>query len=591
LLLGSKTKNMNLIWKYLKVNKRQVFLALGFSVISRVFSLFDFQIFRLLVDNYITKIQVISQSEFIFGVFYLLSLLAMIAVITRLTNNWQFYFSKIVVQKVGSRVYAEGITHSFTIPYQEFEDQKSGEIMQKMNNARENIQIFSVNFISVFTPLIFGIIFVVVFTFFVNLLLGVVFLITSLFLITIIYLLSRQTLEAQKRIGRESIILAGSVTETLRNVELVKGMGLEEQEIKRLNFANDELLRLHISRIKLARRLDFIQGILINLARLIILLIMLWLIYYQTITLGEFFSLFFYISFIFAPLSELGSIAMQYHEAVVGLNQLESILNIPSAVKPENGLKLENINSLSLNNVSFRYLDKGEASVKNINITVRAGETIAFVGPSGCGKTTLIKILVGLYAPEAGSLFFNQKDSVKIDFNYLRKKIGLVSQETQLFAGSIRDNLLFVKPEATEAECWEVLKNTLLLGVVERGDKGLDTVIGEGGMRLSGGERQRLAIARALLRKPDLLIFDEATSSLDVLTEKEISQTISRIEKQSSKTIIIIVSHRLSTVAHAKKIFVMNSGKIIDSGSHDELIKTNEFYASLWNEQAIINLD
>ena len=576
---------MKLVWKYLKKYNRLLISAIGFAAVARIVSLLDFKIFRLLVDDFIVKSKVLGRAEFVSGIMVLLLVLAAIALVTRFSKYWQYYFSNLATQKISSDLYAGGLSHVFLIPYRNFEDQKSAEIMQKLNHARETIQIFIFSFINGFFLSVLGVVVVIIFAFAVDPLLGAAFLLVSSVLMAVIFVLSFKTKSAQRAINRKTTILAGAATETLRNVELVKGMGLEWQETARLHAANDELLRLNIRKIDLIRRLDLIQGLLINSARISIMFLMLWLIYEGNMTLGEFFSMFFYASFIFTPLSDMGAVAVQYHETVAALEQMESILDIPTQTEPAGGLKAESIKSLDLAGVSFRYGENGEAGVRDVSLTASAGETIAFVGPSGCGKTTLVKLITGLYKPSHGSLRYNGVDSTEMDFNHLRRKIGLVTQESQLFAGSIRDNLLFVKPEATEQECLEALKNTLLTGIIERGSNGLDTVIGEGGMKLSGGERQRLAIARALLRKPDLLIFDEATSSLDSLTEREITQTIRQIESASPKLITILVAHRLSTVAHAKTIYVLDQGSVAASGSHSDLIAQNGLYACLWKEQ------
>jgi ATP-binding cassette subfamily B protein len=262
------------------------------------------------------------------------------------------------------------------------------------------------------------------------------------------------------------------------------------------------------------------------------------------------------------------------------------VLDIPPQPKPVGAVKFDKIHSVAFERAGFSYKSGEESGIKEISFSASSGKTIALVGPSGSGKTTLIKLLVGLYEPSAGKISFNGIDEKQIDYDDLRKKIGLVSQETQLFAGSIRDNLLFVRPEATDEECLKVLKDAAVSGIVDRGDKGLDTVIGEGGLKLSGGERQRLAIARALLRRPDMLIFDEATSSLDSLTEKGIIQTIKSIEQKSAELIIILISHRLSTVAHADVIYVLKEGKITEAGNHPELLALGGLYCALWHEQS-----
>jgi len=242
--------------------------------------------------------------------------------------------------------------------------------------------------------------------------------------------------------------------------------------------------------------------------------------------------------------------------------------------------------ALRFERVTFRYPARPEtAALDGITLDISPGESVALVGPSGSGKSTIIKLLAGLYQPTSGLIKFNGFASANLDINNLRARFGLVAQETQLFAGTVRENLLFVRPKATDEECLAVLETAAATPIMERGEQGLDTKIGEGGLKLSGGERQRLAIARALLRQPELLIFDEATSSLDSITEKAISETIRKIENYRSNLMTVLVAHRLSTVAHAHQIYVLEKGIIIEQGRHDELTSAGGLYAALWREQ------
>jgi len=397
-----------------------------------------------------------------------------------------------------------------------------------------------------------------------------------------IFILSRRIKDAQKRIVIESAELAGSTTETLRNVELVKSLGLEGQEIKRLNSVNDLILKLELKKIKFIRLISFVQGTLINGVRAGLMFLMLWLLFGGLLTLGEFLTLFFYSFFVFSPLAELATVVSQYQEAKASNEQLEEILRIKPK-ETSGSFVIKDIKSINFENVSFTYGKKSSASIKNFSSNIRAGETVAFVGPSGSGKTTLVKLILGLYDNQSGRLSINNVDAKKVDYLAFRKRIGLVAQETQLFAGSVRENLLFVKPDASDNECLESLKFAQVDKIL--GKEGLNTKIGEGGIKLSGGERQRLAIARALLRNPDILIFDEATSSLDSLTEKEITKTIKIITSKRPGLITIIVAHRLSTVSHADKIFVLEKGRLVEKGTHKGLMRKKGLYFALWRGQ------
>ena len=219
-----------------------------------------------------------------------------------------------------------------------------------------------------------------------------------------------------------------------------------------------------------------------------------------------------------------------------------------------------------------------------MSFSLKRGETIAFVGPSGAGKTTLVKLLVGLYQPDSGVVRYNGIEADQIDPEELRSQIGFVTQDTQLFSGTIRENLLFVRPDATDQECLDVLHRAAADSLLARADKGLDTLIGEGGVKVSGGEKQRLSIARALLRNPRLLVFDEATSSLDSITEEEITRTIREVG-QRAYVITILIAHRLSTVMHAERIYVLERGQIVEQGVHADLLAETGLYYALWRQQ------
>ena len=240
--------------------------------------------------------------------------------------------------------------------------------------------------------------------------------------------------------------------------------------------------------------------------------------------------------------------------------------------------------SLEFEDVTFEHRTASRPAVNDVTFRLGHGETVAFVGPSGAGKTTLVKLLVGLYSPQSGYVRYNGIERELIDPDELRSQIGFVTQDTQLFSGTIRENLLFVQPDATDAECLDVLHRSAADSLLLRADKGLDTVIGEGGVKVSGGEKQRLSIARALLRKPRLLVFDEATSSLDSITEEEITRTIRSVGEQSN-VMTILIAHRLSTVMHAERIYVLERGRIVEQGSHSDLVQLHGLYYALWRQQ------
>jgi len=547
----------------------------------------------MLIDNYASKVNEYSQADFFKGVGLLLLAFVGVALVSRIAKNFQDYYVNVITHRLGTKLYARSVHHSLFLPYQVFGDQSSGEILRKMQKARDDIQRIITGLINVMFVYILGIIFVLAYAFYVHWLIGlVIFLIVPTLGITM-FVISRRIKQVQLKVVDKQANLAGFTTETLRNIELVKSLGLEQQEIDRLNNVNEHILSLELERVKLVRTFSFIQGTLINGLRAIIMFVMLYLMFNHFMSLGQFFTLLFYSFFLFNPLAEMGPLAEHYQEARASNEELNKILNTPPEPQPKNPQTIKDITSISFHDVAFSYNSQDDKqALYNISLDIMSGSSVAFVGPSGSGKTTLIKLLVKLYRVTSGSIMLNNSVSLyDIDNESLRKRIGLVSQETQLFSGTIRENLLFVSPEASEEECLDVMKKAAANSILTRGDKGLDTKIGEGGLKLSGGERQRLAIARALLRKPDILIFDEATSSLDSLTEKEITETIKDIERHHPNMITILVAHRLSTVAHVSKIYVLEKGKVVETGKHSELIKQGGLYAALWREQSAIRED
>jgi ATP-binding cassette subfamily B protein len=245
---------------------------------------------------------------------------------------------------------------------------------------------------------------------------------------------------------------------------------------------------------------------------------------------------------------------------------------------------LGSINELAFKGVSFKHNTASHKAIDKIAFDVKIGETIAFVGPSGSGKSTLMKLLVGLYRPQEGKIEYNGLDETEINFDDLRNQIGFVTQDTNLFSGTIKENLLFVNPSASDEDLEEVLEKASCTNLVSRAEKGLDTMIGEGGLKLSGGEKQRLSIARALLRKPNLLIFDEATSALDSLTEEDITNTIKSISSANNQ-ITILIAHRLSTIMHADRIYVLEKGDVVETGTHENLLIEKGLYYAMWRQQ------
>jgi ATP-binding cassette subfamily B protein len=598
---------MKILLRYLKPYKGLVMISLFLAAINQIFSLFAPYISGRMLDLLATHPHTFDASvhdipgklprtehEFLFGgtvadvvyhgLFYFLMLLIGTAMVSRIAKAFQDYVVNVIIQKFGAKIFTDGLQHSMLLPYQEFEDQRSGETLSILTKVREDTQKFITNFINVFFMIIVSVVFVSIYSFSIHWVIMPVYTVGIIMISIVTSLLSKKIKRIQKNIVAETNALAGSTTESLRNIEIVKSLGLTTQEVERLNNNTYKILGLELRKVKSIRSLSFIQGTMVNFLQQLITFTLLWLIFRDVITPGQYLSLMFYGFFIFQPMQEIGNIIISYREAEASLINFDTVMKKPAEKMPEHPVHIGNLSRLRFDGVSFKHQTAQYKALDNISFDAEQGETIAFVGPSGAGKSTLVKMLVGLYHPQNGSVHYNDVDSNNLALEDLRMQIGFVTQDTQLFAGTIKENLLFVNPSATDEELLDALYKASCQNLLERADKGIDTVIGEGGLKLSGGEKQRLSIARSLLRRPHLLIFDEATSSLDSITEEEITSTIKQISEMREQ-ITVLIAHRLSTIMHADRIYVLEKGRIVETGSHYELLDEKGLYYAMWRQQ------
>jgi ATP-binding cassette, subfamily B, bacterial len=575
---------MKLLFQYLKNYKALVLLALLLAAINQTFSLLDPFIFGKIIDNFASRPKNYNQSEFIKGVGLLILCAIGVAMVSRIAKAFQDYVTSLVIQKFGAKVFTDGLRHSLKLPFQQFEDQRSGETLNILQKVRSDSEKFIANCINVLFASLVGVVFVMIYAFSVNAWLVLIYFGASFILFLLISYLSKKIKIIQKNIVKETNILAGATTESLRNIELVKSLGLTNQEIRRLNASTLKILQLELKKVRDIRSISFVQGTFVNLLRQSIMFFLLFLIFKDELSIGQLMTLQFYSFFIFGPMQEMGNVILSYREAEASLNNFKNILSTPIEASPKNPVKINKLETFGFQNVAFKHKSGANYALEDISFNVEKGQTIAFVGPSGSGKTTLVKLLVGLYTPESGKIFYNGIDSLSLDIEEVRHQIGFVTQDTQLFSGSIKENLLFVNPSATDEEINQVLIKAACQNLLARSDSGINSIIGEGGIKISGGEKQRLSIARALLRNPKLIVFDEATSALDSITETEITDTIKNIASGKNH-MMVLIAHRLSTIMHADRIFVLEKGKVIEMGTHELLLAEKGLYYAMWRQQ------
>ena len=575
---------MHIIWTYIRPLRWWVALSLLLAATAQVLTLVDPLIFGIIIDRYALNPDNKPDGALIRGVLGWLLVAAGIALAARLARTFQDYVLAMVVQKFGMQIFNDGLRQTLRLSFQEFEDRSSGETMAMLQKVRSDTERFMYAFVNILFSSIVGLIFLVWYGITRHWLLIPVFFVGVVLLGGLTGILSQKMKAIQRVVIRETAGMAGSITESLRNIELVKSLGLTYPEIRRLQVHTRKIFDLEMQKSKNVRTLSFLQGTLINTLRQSILFILLWLIFRETLTTGELIATQFILNNVFGPLQDLGRIILNYREAQASMQLFDELMQKPVEKRPEDPVEMGQLENLRFEDVVFKHRTATENAIDHLDFEVKLGETIAFVGPSGSGKSTLVKLLVGLYTPIAGRIYMNGIPVTELRYNPVRRQIGFVTQDPQLFSGTIRENLLLVKPDATDEQMYEALRSASAMELMERSGQGLDTRLGESGLRVSGGERQRLSIARALLRGPRLFIFDEATSALDSITEQEITTAVRGVSGRKEH-MVILIAHRLSTILHADSIYVLEKGGIVESGTHASLLEQKGLYYAMWRQQ------
>lgn len=575
---------MKTLWKYLKPHRLLIFWSLLLAGCAQLLGLIDPLIFGKIIDDYASNPKGLSETDLLNSVLSLLGLAVGVALLSRLLKSCQEFLTRKTVARFGMQIFNDGLKQTLRLSFQEFEENRSGTTLSVLKKVKTDAERFVNSFINILFSSLVGIGFLLWYSINKNWLLVPVFFIGVLVLGSLTGLLSRKIKTVQRQINRETDAQAGVITESLRNIELVKSLGLTFPEIRKLNQQTLNIFKLEMFKARQVGLLSFLQGTTLNVLKQSILFILLWLIFRKVLSTGELIAMQFISTAIFGPLQDLGNLILQYREVESSVRSFDQLMNKPVEKRPEEPVEIGQLDCLQFEHVVFRHKTAGYNAIDDISFSVKKGQTIAFVGPSGSGKSTLVKLLVGLYTPVGGRIYFNQADSLSIRYNPLRRQIGFVTQDTQLYAGTIKDNMLFVKPSATDAEITDALQKASATALIAKAEKGIYTQLGENGMKLSGGEKQRISIARALLRQPKLLIFDEATSALDSLTEEDITRTIREISA-SRQRMTILIAHRLSTIMHADLIYVLEKGKVAETGSHEALLQQKGLYYAMWRQQ------
>ena len=474
---------MKIIWKYLVPFRGWLLLAMGLAAVAQVLQLVDPIIFGKIIDQLALNPGGRGETELIRGALKWLGIAVAVGLAGRIAQALTDYVTRLIVQKFGLAIFDEGLRQTLRLPYHEFAETSSGHVLSMLTKVRHDNEKFISAFIGVLFSSAVGVAFLVWYAVAKHWALIPVFLIGVVVLGGMTGLLSRKIKTIQRAVVSETNKMSGSITESLRNIELVKSLGLTYPEIRRLKSFTRGIFDLEMRKIKRIRSLGFLQSTALLLLKESILFVLLWLIFHKALSPGELISMQFISTRIMFPLQDLGNIILAYREAQASLQLFDELMRKKPEYRPAEPVEIGEVESLRFDRVSFRYQNGRQDAVADLSFKANCGETIAFVGPSGSGKSTLVKLLVGLYAPTRGMIYYDDIPAKDIRLNRLRRQLGFVTQETQLFSGTIRENMRFVKPDATDGEIYAALEQAAAVRMVAETGHGLDALLGEGGKK------------------------------------------------------------------------------------------------------------
>ncbi len=568
------------IYSYLKPYRKQMALVLLAILCSAILTLMPSVLTGKIIDEGLIARNLRALIIFILLSFGVTLLANLIGILESYLNTW-------IAQHITFDMRNTMYRHLQTMSQRFFTTNNQGDIITRMTSDISGVQQIITNTLTSILSNAITLIVALVLMFRENWILALVGM-------AVVPLFAIPTRSAGKRrwsITKESQACSdeinGILNETLSvsGQLLVKLFGMEETENQRYEAVNRKMIGLNIKESMAGRWFRMALGTFTSIGPMLIYLVggLIMMRYDESVTVGQISVLVALLGKMYMPVNQLLNIQVDWIRSMAMFTRIfeyydmkPEIENAPDAIKPAaaNG-------EVEFKNVRFSY-DPEREILRNISFKLEKGKCIAIVGPSGSGKSTLINLIPRLYDVTGGSVLFDGKDVRSLDLRFLRENIGIVSQETYLFNGTIRDNLLYAKPDATDDELIEACKQANIYDFVEKQEDGLDTVVGNRGLKLSGGEKQRISIARILLKDPALLIFDEATSALDSISEQKIQDAI---EPLIASRTGILIAHRLSTILAADEILVVKDGEITERGTHQELIRAGGVYAKLYETQ------
>lgn len=559
--------------------RKHLFLGLFLIIVSRLASLVLPGASKYLVDD------VIPSNDMVLLKWLIIAVVTAI-VVQSVTSYALTQILSVEAQHLIAKLRSQVQSHIIKLPIRFFDNTKTGELVSRIMSDVEGVR----NLVGTgFAQMIGGILTAII---------SLILLISispkmTLFVLLPVVIFGLVSLKAFGRIrpifrerGKINAQVTGRLTETLGGIRVIKGFNAEQQEIKTFAKGVEELFQNVKASLTATSFVTSAGSLLLGLASAGIMGLGGYMIMEGQLTFGDFLAFTLYLGFMIAPIVQMSNIGSQLTEAFAGLDRTEEIMNTP--LEADDNLRTLSLakikGNIKFDHVSFAY-EEGKEVVKEISFDAPAGSVTALVGTSGSGKTTIAGLAATFLTPDSGSIYLDGNDLATVTLDSFRSKLGVVLQDDFLFEGTIRENILFPRPDASEEQLMQAVHAAHVQEFTDRFEEGLDTLIGERGVKLSGGQRQRIAIARAILADPRILILDEATSNLDTESETLIQASLKELMKGRTT---FVIAHRLSTIRQADQILVIEQGKIVERGKHDELIALEGRYYQLYTYQARI---
>lgn len=580
---------MKQIWIYMKNYKKETVLAPLFKMLEACFELCVPLVIALITDKGILA----GDKGYVAKMGGILFILATVGLICSAVAQ---YFSARAAVGVATKLRYGLFKHIEGLSFTEIDSVGTSTLITRMTSDINQVQSGVNMFLRLFLRSPFIVFGAMVMAFTIDVKAALIFVVTIIVLSIVVFAIILYTIPMYKKVQAALDKVLGITRENLTGARVIRAFGMEEDEIEEYNGRTEKLVSLQIGVGRISALMNPVTLVIINVATIVLVWTGAIRVDAGALTQGDVIALVSYMSQILVELVKLANLIVTLTKAVACGNRIKTVFDVESSISDNKGDGNVNIDNIAMTDensseyavefihAAHMYMGSLEESLTDMDFKIRKGETIGIIGGTGSGKSTLVQMIPRFYDASSGEVRVNGKNVKSYSLEELRQKIAIVMQKAVLFKGTIRENLLWGKGDATDKEIYEALDIAQAREFVDGKEDGIETMVEQGGRNLSGGQRQRLTIARAVIRKPEILILDDSSSALDFATDSKLRAALKNIS-DAGNTTVIIVSQRASAIMHADNIIVLDDGAISAMGTHDELMNTNEVYREIYNSQ------